>query len=109
LRALRYAGPCRIPGALYDLGAYPALLPGRGEAAGDLFEIVRLEALARLDAYEGCDPNRPAASLYRREAVRLLAPGGMVAWVYIYNRPAPSGRRIASGDWLACRIRNSKC
>lgn len=100
---LRFVGPCVIPGGLYDLGAYPALLEEDGVVAGDLYKVSDPALLASLDAFEGFLPKRPAASLYLRQAVRLLRPR-VTAWVYVYNLAADRqkldrSRRIASGDW----------
>jgi gamma-glutamylcyclotransferase (GGCT)/AIG2-like uncharacterized protein YtfP len=99
---LRLAGPCRVPGRLYDLGAYPALRPAASEAdviRGELHAIVDPAVLERLDRFEGYDPNDHAGSDYLREPVELLEPQGVVAWIYVYNHPLPPARRVASGDW----------
>lgn len=100
---LRFAGPCVIPGALYDLGDYPALLAEAGEVTGELYKVVDASVMQGLDAFEGVVPRRPAASLYLREQIRLLTPR-VTAWVYVYNLAADRdkldrSRRIQSGDW----------
>lgn len=38
--ALRDVGPCRIPGVLHGVGEYPCLVEGRGEVAGELYEVL---------------------------------------------------------------------
>lgn len=93
-------GPCRIPGVLYDLGAYPALMSsGMGVVHGDLFAVRDPKALRILDAYEGCDPGDDDASVYVRRAVVLLEPR-TTAWAYVFNRPQ-QGSQIISGNWRA--------
>jgi gamma-glutamylcyclotransferase (GGCT)/AIG2-like uncharacterized protein YtfP len=97
---VRPAGPCRIPGRLIDLGDHPALVPGTGEVAGDLLEIVDAAAGDALDAFEDFDPADPKGSVYRRKRLRLVRPP-IHAWVYLWNGPPDAGPPIASGDWFA--------
>lgn len=99
-RLLTERGRCRIPGVLYDLGAYPALMSsGIGVVHGDLFAILDPRALRILDAYEGADADDEAASVYVRRALPLLEPR-TTAWVYVFNGQQ-QGSQILSGDWLA--------
>jgi gamma-glutamylcyclotransferase (GGCT)/AIG2-like uncharacterized protein YtfP len=97
---LQPRGPCLIPGRLYDLGAYPALVPdATGSAAGELLEVADDSVLAMLDHYEGYVPDAPDASLFRRELLTLRQPT-VTAWVYVYPHPGPPEALVASGDWL---------
>lgn len=105
-RLLRYLGPCRLQGLLYDLGDYPGLLTGAGKVRADLFEIAAPHALEILDAFEECDLRNPHAGLYRRETVTLTAPRQR-AWVYLYNRPVGNAIHIESGDWVNWRRNRS--
>ena len=95
-------GPCRIPGVLYDLGAYPGLVHGEGNdgetVAGELYRVVRPEVFDQLDEYEDFHPERPEASLYLRERVALPVPP-VQAWVYIYAGSVVEAQRVAGGDW----------
>ena len=100
-----FLGAGRVRGRLFDLGAYPGLVPAvtRAERVlGELYAIRGRRTLARLDAYEDYDPRRPEHSLFvRREALVELDSGATTtAWVYWYAGPAGRGRRIASGDYL---------
>ena len=100
--SLRFAGPCRVAGELFDLGPYPALRRASEAAAsvcGELHAILDASALEVLDAFEGYDPRDPAGSDYLRERVVLEFPRGIRAWIYVYNRPLDPARRVASGDW----------
>jgi gamma-glutamylcyclotransferase (GGCT)/AIG2-like uncharacterized protein YtfP len=102
---LRPLGPATVPGRLYDLGPYPALVfdpsaPAR--VCGELFALPDDPALlAALDSYEECVASDPAGGLYRRvEAVATLADGRALAcWVYAYNRDVGSAPLIAHGDY----------
>lgn len=99
---LRFAGPCRVAGELFDLGPYPALRRTTGAAAsicGELHAILDASVLEVLDAFEGFDPRDPTGSDYLRERVVLEAPQGIRAWIYVYNQPVDPARRVASGDW----------
>lgn len=92
-RALRPAGPCVIPGRLYDMRVgYPALTAGGDAVAGELFEIAESAILAVLDVYE--------PPPYERRLVRLLEPA-VDAWVYVYAGDLPPDDVIAGGDWRA--------
>lgn len=101
--SLRLVGPCVIPGALYDLGAYPALVAEDGEVAGELYKVTDPAVVARLDDFEGFLPRAPARSRYQRTPVKLIRPK-TIAWVYVYNLALDRDhldrtRRIVSGDW----------
>jgi gamma-glutamylcyclotransferase (GGCT)/AIG2-like uncharacterized protein YtfP len=99
---LELLGPCSIPGRLYDLGEYPALLPARQEqdtVRAELHAIKGREVLEVLDAFEDYQPGNNTASLYIRQAVRPDA-GGQTAWVYIYNKPVVESDFIACGCWM---------
>ena len=89
--ALRYRGPCRIRGALWDLGKYPGLTAGEGEVLGELAELED-STLAALDAFED------EGSLYVRRRVRLIEPE-VEAWVYFYNQSPEGAQRIPGGCW----------
>ncbi|MFM7103055.1 MAG: gamma-glutamylcyclotransferase, partial [Verrucomicrobiota bacterium] len=99
---LELLGECRLAGRLYDLGEFPGLLPGPGSVVGELYRFSRPRTLAILDDYEAFLPADPAGSLFVREPVQLLEPERL-AWVYRYNRPAPAGAEVVSGDWLQHR------
>lgn len=96
---LAQRGPCRIPGRLYDLGRYPALvLGGPGGVEGELFAVLDPGVLPVLDRYEGAVVEDRDASLYVRGRVELLAPS-VTAWVYSYSG-RPPGPLITGGDWF---------
>jgi gamma-glutamylcyclotransferase (GGCT)/AIG2-like uncharacterized protein YtfP len=100
------AGGATVPGRLFAIpdrgGWYPALVPGKGQVAGQLYDAKSDfddDDLARLDAYEG-----PA---YRRQSVRAKEEGGAasIATAYIWRTRIPARAvLIESGDfahWLA--------
>ena len=89
---LALEGPCRIPGLLWDLGAYPGLTEGEGAVVGELHRILDENALEKLDAYEG------EGSLYLRRQVRLIEPA-VDAWVYFYNASLAGAPLVPSGCW----------
>lgn len=100
---LRDSGAARIAGALYAIpdpeGWYPALVDGAATVHGRLYEAPPAfdEAdLAALDAYEDCDLDDPAGSLY------LRVPLAIGAQAYRFNQPLPEGARtIPDGDFAA--------
>lgn len=101
-------GKATMPGRLYDLGAYPGVVPPRqpdDRVAGEVYLLPSDGAeriLSVLDRYEGC--GHPEAE-YRRErrAVRLHDGHCLTAWVYLYDRPVGMLPHIASGDYAAYR------
>ena len=95
---LKDLGRCILAGALYDLGDYPGLLPGRGRVIGELYELRDPGVLVVLDEYEEYDRRAPSQSEYVRRLARLIEPA-VDAWVYYYNRGVDPRSRVASGDW----------
>ena len=93
------AGPCVIEGELWDLGRYPALVPGEGRVIGELFEVLDPYVMPDLDAFEDYWPGDPARSRYGRRKVRLIEPD-REAWVYVWLLGLDGARRIESGDWF---------
>ena len=92
------AGPATVPGLLYDLGLYPALVTGPGIVHGDLLVVPDDRHLVALDAYEECDGDDP---LYRREPTRATRADGTTvdAWAYFYQHSIASASTIAGGDY----------
>lgn len=95
--------PCVLRGTLYDTGyGFPAFVPDAdgGEVQAELLTVTQA-TLSRMDRLEG------HPSLYRRERVTAVLPGGGVveAWVYVMNRLPQGAKVIKGGDW---RMRNEK-
>jgi gamma-glutamylcyclotransferase (GGCT)/AIG2-like uncharacterized protein YtfP len=91
LAGAHYVEHVRIEGYdLFDLGEYPAAVPGAGVLVAELWELAGAEALDALDLAEG------APALYRRELVRG-------AWLYVYAQPLRGAPKIPSGDWRSPR------
>ncbi|NJN14233.1 MAG: gamma-glutamylcyclotransferase [Planctomycetes bacterium] len=92
LRESRLLETTTLPGFdLYDLGDYPAAVPGTGGITVEVYELPGDSLLALLDEAEGVHEVPP---LYRRERVG--------EWhLYLYARPLVGSPRIPSGDWLA--------
>lgn len=101
-RAARFVGEATVPGALYDLGAYPGLVVAEAGAARVTGELYALEAL---DAYEGCGAADPEPHEYRREVLRVrLADGSeLAAWTYLLNRSHAGLTPVPGGDYVAWR------
>ena len=101
---LTYLGRGSIPGALFDLGLYPAAVPAPdGKVWGEVYEMAEpATVLAVLDEIEGYRHDDPDRSLYLRQKADVAMPDGgrAPAWVYFYNAPLGRAPRIASGDYL---------
>jgi gamma-glutamylcyclotransferase (GGCT)/AIG2-like uncharacterized protein YtfP len=107
-RGARRVGRGWIGGTLLDLGDYPGVLPetgGTGRVHGELWEMELCPGAWRpLDAYEECDRQEPASSLFARRRVRVHLPDGAVrAWVYFLTWRPAMARVVPSGDWRAGR------
>jgi gamma-glutamylcyclotransferase (GGCT)/AIG2-like uncharacterized protein YtfP len=86
----------RVPGRLYDFGAYPGAVPSDRPDHWIHGEIHRLEdpsLLASLDEYEGLE--------YARAMVSATLEDGQIidCWAYWYVGGS-KGSLIESGDWL---------
>ncbi len=68
-------------GALIDLGAFPAMVPGQGQVNGVLLEMDE-EALTITDRIEGCQ-GEGENNLYNRRKAFIRLDGGdeVTAWV----------------------------
>lgn len=94
-----------VTGVLYDLGRYPGavLAPAlRAEVHGTVLQLPdQPDFLRALDAYEEYEPGAQAASLFVRVpcAVKLETGGMLDCWIYVYNRPLATARRIEDGRW----------
>ena len=68
-----------------------------GYLAGELFRIVDPAVLARMDAYEDCDPDTAGGPEYARRLVQV--PGHAVqAWTSEYVRPLHRAQ-VVEGKW----------
>lgn len=96
LDGAEYLGTHTLEGyQLFDLGPYPAVVPGEGRVVGELYELATETHLAVLDQIEGCHLAPP---LYWRVQVEVA---GKSAWLFVFARRLPGeSRRIESGDWL---------
>lgn len=65
---------------MYDIGAFPGIVPGEGTVPGELYEV-GYETLKKLDHLEG------EGNLYIRRSVPVATSAGdrTFAWAYIYN------------------------
>jgi gamma-glutamylcyclotransferase (GGCT)/AIG2-like uncharacterized protein YtfP len=81
---------------LYDLGAYPAILPDAvTEVRGELYEVKDPEAVFTvLDEYEGEE--------YQREKAAVSKEDGTVeqAWIYVFRASVREEHRIMENDYL---------
>jgi gamma-glutamylcyclotransferase (GGCT)/AIG2-like uncharacterized protein YtfP len=98
-----FRGRGTIAAALFDLGIYPAAVPGDGRVCGEVYQMrhpaVVLHALDELEGYRASDPE---TSLYMRNLTPVTTEEGEVveAWAYFYNAPLGRAERIPSGDYL---------
>ncbi|MER2497572.1 gamma-glutamylcyclotransferase [Vibrio neptunius] len=75
--------------ALYDLGAYPAVIEGHGSILGEVY-LIDGETLSKVDQLEDVPIE------YRREQIET--PFGE-AWIYLYQDGSKLDTIISSGDW----------
>jgi gamma-glutamylcyclotransferase (GGCT)/AIG2-like uncharacterized protein YtfP len=94
--------PAQLPDAeLYNVGAFPAYLPGEGTITGELWTAVSEDTMPALlhllDRIEGYDEGNLASSMYHRVTVTLA--DGTVAQTYRWNGRRDYLRRIPGDDW----------
>ncbi len=90
------AAPARLYDAvLYDMGTFPAAIPGEGVIFGDLLDV-QPAAIKVMDGIEG------APYFYIRKPVVVKTNSGeQEAWIYwAPEGMASEGVLIQSGDWL---------
>jgi gamma-glutamylcyclotransferase (GGCT)/AIG2-like uncharacterized protein YtfP len=107
-RYFDFVSEAKVSGTLYDMGDYPAAVPGSTGSAiiGELYRIREIDeldwALGQLDDYEGINPEENEPALYRREKTIVLLPDGVQteAWIYWFNGEVTGRPVVASGDVL---------
>lgn len=104
-RHIALVGRGTVPGALYEVGSYPALVvdPSR-RVVGEVHQMSHPGRVVQvLDEYEGYPIESPETGLYVRQLVDVQLDSGDVvrAWAYFYNAPLGQARRIESGDYVA--------
>lgn len=88
-----------VPGALYSVGWYPALVEGMlGAVRGEVWELSTPGLMDVLDDYEGLTDEGPPEYTRERRQIRT-ATGPVEAWAYVYAHEIGSLHRIRSGDW----------
>jgi gamma-glutamylcyclotransferase (GGCT)/AIG2-like uncharacterized protein YtfP len=101
----RWLTLAKTPGRLYDLGAYPGMLPAVADTDwvhGDLYELTDPESiLVELDRYEGCIPEYPQPYVFARGLATVTAEDGRTyeSWVYWYEAPVDEACRVLSGRY----------
>lgn len=97
-------GEAVFQGRLYDLGAFPGVVPSdRPEdlVHGEVYHLRHPDrALRALDRYEGV--METGGTRFRRERADVTLKTGDVAcaWIYVYNWPVRGCGLISSGDYL---------
>ena len=83
---------------LYDLGSFPAAIPGTNRLKGVVLELDPA-------AFDVLDPLEGHPDLYYREEVVVeTAKGARTAWIYWAPEDlAHTGTLLVSGDWLEPR------
>lgn len=93
-----------IPGRLYDLGAYPGLVPGGedGQVNGHIFRMLKPSILLPfLDEYEGVLGDTTPEAEYRREMGEVAGQEQSYrCWMYLYNQDTDGLPLIEGGNYL---------
>lgn len=95
-----FVGPASVGGCLYDLGAYPGIVLGKGgQVAGEVYRITTAVEAA-LDILEEVEAD--GSGEYRKREVPVVVAGqSLNCLVYEIHPERLSGRPvIRGGDWL---------
>ncbi len=95
LRGARYLGRAWLRGfVMYDLGWYPAILPGEGVVSGELYEV-DWATLLLLDEVE------EEGEEYERRLLSVELEDGRreEAFVYVYRKDLKGQPRVQEGVW----------
>jgi gamma-glutamylcyclotransferase (GGCT)/AIG2-like uncharacterized protein YtfP len=105
----RFVGDATVQARLYDLGAYPGIVPSdhpHDTVIGELYEFLEPkaeEAIRLLDDYEQMSPRFPEPHEYKRVIldVRLNTGPTIPAWAYVLTNESPTHPRVPASDYLA--------
>jgi gamma-glutamylcyclotransferase (GGCT)/AIG2-like uncharacterized protein YtfP len=112
-KSAKFIGDGEVQARMYDLGAYPGIVPSSDSServVGEVYELRRERAehaLATLDDYEGLGADDPLPHEYERIPVTVLLTSGrkMTAWAYVLANKNPIRPRIPEGDYLKWKSR----
>jgi len=97
----------KVKGKLYDMGIYPAGVPGDDGSfiVGELYTIKNPAefswAIGQLDDYEGVTVEPDEIQLYKRELTEVTVNDSTSpAWIYWYHGDVRGRPLIASGDLM---------
>ena len=97
---------------LYDLGPFPAVVPGPGYVMGELLDYGDgiWEALGWLDRLEGFRGHGNPHNHYNRVELGVTVHRGTAyedgcfqtvrCWTYLYNHDLTASARIVEGEWV---------
>jgi len=102
--------PACVKGALYDLGPYPALLPGNDWVIGEAWEIAERDLPATLEVLDRIEgfASRPD-DLYSRRQIECWLDSAesrrtpVSAWTYFYARQVRTDQRLQPSADGSCR------
>lgn len=106
MKSAEFIGHAAYQGKLYNIGAYPGVVPSNQPSDRVQGEVYRLLmptlTLQRLDRYEECGAGFPKPAEYVRkiQPVQLMNDEIISAWIYLYNRPVRGRQRLPSGDFM---------
>lgn len=102
-----FVAHARVPGKLYRVSYYPALVmeenPQESDwVTGEIYRLIGPEQLHALDLYEECTYPALPGQEYQRIRGEVITDSGekVIAWIYAYRRPIANLPLIVSGDFL---------
>ena len=103
LQCADYLEDTTVQGSLYLIENYPGYIPhGSGEVHGELWNVHLPDRLfPLLDVYEDVNIRHQELGEYRRELmwVNTKNRGLVKAWIYIYQGPVNSKKKLNSGQF----------
>jgi len=103
----RLLGRDRLRGRLFDIGAWPAFLPGScGTVHVELALVVDEDLLDELDRDQRAVHGHPDGRVFERRAVRTI--GGYDGQTYVWLGSGLAAPRITHGDWMRHVLESGK-
>lgn len=106
LKHSEFIGYATYQGKLYNVDAYPGVVPSLKSSdriVGEVYHLLKPDLiLSRLDKYEECSDNflKPTEYIRTIQPVQFVNGEIITAWIYLYNHSVDKLPLVPSGDFI---------